>query len=143
MNRLAICRLAGALVVVAASTPALSQSAKEWGSSTRTSYMLCAMNLNLVFLAERLKEPTEERAKTDECVDTAVAKAQQGYESVAAGTSGASSPMLKDYYAVWLSGMRGLKSLQFGSRGQARATTESTKQRLGEIWTRFEIEAGQ
>lgn len=56
--------------------------------------------------------------------------------------AGASAERVKDYYAAWISAMQALNSLQYGSSANSERAYQASKQRLSELWTRIEIEAG-
>ena len=126
--------------LAAATSPALAHDADAWGKETFKSLNTCAFVGSAAMIMGTVgpKEIGESRA----CVDDHIQKAQQGLEALPAQRKGGAAAALKDYYAAWIAGMKAIPSHLVHPRSTASVASSNTKQRLEELWARFEIEAG-
>lgn len=78
--------------------------------------------------------------KSRGCAEDRIQKARVEFATLPAAKP-AAAIALKEYYAAWIAAMQSLPSRLAQSRSGAATASAATKQRLDELWARFEIEA--
>lgn len=133
-----------AAVLMAVTMAAFSASAQDvmsWGKETHQSYNTCSF----VGTAAKVMNQVgaDDIGRSRDCVEGKLALAKASFEPLVSQQKARAAAALKDYYVAWIAAMKSVPSrLADSSRASDTADT-STKQRLDELWARFEIEAGQ
>ena len=119
---------------------AQAQDAKQWGKSRSQDFGEC----RFVGAAAQIMGTVtpSEIQEAGSCVEGKLEGAKAGFQMIARQPAPAASAALKEFYAAWMSGMRSIPGLLSQPKDIARINAAATKQRLDELWARFEIEAG-
>lgn len=128
------------LLALTAAMMASAQDAQQWGKDTKRSLASCAMvgSANRIMGTVAADDFRESKA----CTESEIEKAKPGFQALSPQKKSSADSALKDYYAAWIAAMRSVPSLLAGSNDAATRAFTSSKQRLDELWARYEIEAG-
>ena len=113
---------------------------KEWGKETIRSYEACSFVGTAAKIMNRVG--AEDITKSRNCVDVKVQQAKAAFDAMPQPRKPSASAALKDYYDAWIAAMRSVPGRLADSSHSSDSAATSTKQRLNELWARFEIEAG-
>ena len=131
---------AAAFLLSFVATSAQAQDVRSWGQDTVQAYGACSIVGSAALLMGTVQP--DDFDKSRRCADTKLEQAREAYAVLPPQTKPQAAAALKDYYAAWIAAMKSLPSRLAGTPAAADRTWSSTKQRLDELWARFEIEAG-
>jgi hypothetical protein len=129
-----------ALFALTSAMLANAQDAQQWGKDTKRSLASCAMvgSANRIMGTVAADDFRESKA----CTEREIEKAKPSFQALSPQKKSSAERALKDYYAAWIAAMRAVPSLLAGSNDAATSAYTSSKQRLDEMWARYEVEAG-
>lgn len=132
-------RTAGiAAVMVMAAASAQAQDWKSLRSQSLAMHERCAY----VGVSSRIMGTTSRKDADDAaaCVQAATERFRAAYATLPAPTPGSADSALKSYMAAWMGAMQALPERAMSSEASARASEIADRQRLAELWSRFELE---
>ncbi|MDQ0082900.1 hypothetical protein J2W35_003259 [Variovorax boronicumulans] len=130
--------IASALLVAASLVHA--QDSQQWGKDTLQALGACSMVGSSARIMGTVT--TDDFLKSKECADREMEKAKAAYSTVSQQRKPAATSALKDYYTAWIAAMKAVPSWLAQTNSTASTSYSTTKQKLDELWAKFEMESG-
>lgn len=133
-------RILVGVVLFLAAAASCAQDVQAWGANARLGYARCSFIGAAAMIIGRVRPEDIEEAR--DCVEARIGEVKSQYQALPPQRKPAATAALNDFYAAWIAAMRSVPSRLAQSKANADASQAATKQRLDELWARFEIEAG-